>query len=534
MVRGNNKVVVWGRLGMAAFLCAAVTAQMLCIRAQAPDIAMPVSTASKSTLGPSTTPVSLDDVPTDGAGAVYRQMAEYLAAQKSFFVDISSTTTITGAGNYKPTGGISRVWYRRPNHIVWTTQSDIGASAMAIDGSNCTLYLPVLSRYMVTPVKNNPDVHLAAMSAPYGMVATSLFASDVRGALQGVLTGPPRLEKTEEVLGVQCRHLKLPTRAGEVDLWVAQGPIPLPVKISSSMSIPASPGEDNAIDSKTEVSFRWRVNVELPDSTFQLKLPDTAARTDRLGSPIKVASADASKKSSGAGSKSRSVGKPSKSESVPKKPRDSSGRTFDLAFDPPPSLNGGLPSAFDSSSGENIPSLRGNDVVQQAIRGSKPDAVPSGASYQPSQEQSAPPPPSSAAQSPSIQLSLLNGQTINLSNYRGKKAIVLDFWATWCGPCRQSMPVVNQLADVYRNRGVEFFAVNMAEDASQIQSFLQQQGISIPVAVDPYGQLAAAFGVSGIPHLVVIGRDGTVKGTHTGADSSLAHNLTRDLEIAIR
>lgn len=500
-----------------------------------PDVAMPVSTAAAGDSSDSSAPVSLDNPQDANATGVYQQMASYLAAQQTFFVEIASTTTISGAGKTKQSGGLSRVWYRRPDHVVWTTQSDISASAMATDGNNSTLYLPVLSKYMVSPVSGNADAAVAAMSAPYGMVVTGLFSSYTTASLEAVLTGEPRLQKDDFVLGVLCTHLKLPTSAGEVDLWIAQGPIPLPVKISSGMSIPASPGEDNAIDSITEVSFRWRVNVELPDSTFQLKLPETAVRTDRLGSPAVVASEEKIIIEPSTGKK-KTAKQAKKSE--PEKLRDSSNRAFDLAFDPPPNLNQavGLPSALDPTVGGPVPSLaaRPDNLVQQAIRGSAPDSVPSGASYQPAQQQSAPPPPSSSAQAPGYQLTLLNGQKVNLSSYRGKKAVVLDFWATWCGPCKQSMPVVSQVANAYRNRGVEFFAVNMAEDAGQIQSFVQQQGLSLPVALDPSGQLAAAFGVSGIPHLVIIGKDGTVKGTHTGADASLQQSLIRDLDVALR
>ncbi len=519
-------------------LCAASALAIMSVQAAPllpPDIAMPVSTAAAGDNLSSTVPVSLDAPQDADATGVYQQMARYLAAQQTFFVELASTTTISGAGKTKQTGGLSRVWYRRPDHVVWTTQSDISASAMATDGNNSTLYLPVLSKYMVSPVTGNADAAVAAMSAPYGMVVTGLFSSYTTASLEAVLTGSPRLQKDDFVLGVLCNHLKLPTRAGEVDLWIAQGPIPLPVKIASRMSIPASPGEDNAVQAETEVSFRWRVNVELPDSTFKLKLPETAVRTDKLGSPVVVASGDKIVIEPSAGKNKKSK---SRKKSEPEKLRDSSNRDFDLAFDPPPNLNQamGLPSALDSTVGGPVPSLaaRQDDVVQQAIRSSVPDSVSSGASYQPAQQQSAPPPPSSSAKAPGYQLTMLNGQTVNLAAYRGKKAVVLDFWATWCGPCKQSMPVVSQVANAYRARGVEFFAVNMAEDAGQVQSFVQKQGLSIPVALDPTGQLAASFGVSGIPHLVIIGKDGTVKGTHTGADASLQQSLMRDLDVALR
>jgi thiol-disulfide isomerase/thioredoxin len=507
--------------------------------AQLADVALPISHSSAAGSAPSAaTPVpALPRADARSPAAIYENMGRYLASQETFFVELNSTTTISGGAKSRQTGGLSRVWYRRPSHLVWTTQSDIGASAMAINGQTCTLYLPALSKYMETPLNGTPDSQMAAMAAPYGMLATSLFATNTTGALQAVLTGPPRALEDETMLGVPCNHLVLPTRSGETELWVASGMIPLPVKAVFGMSIPASPGENNAIESRTEVSFRWRVNVDLPDSTFQLKIPETAVKVDKLGSPVVVAQLkgkDRPKPDSGKKSSSKSSAR-SRSSSQPGKTADD--KDLGLAFEPPPNLENpvALRSALERGNDATLPSLRGEeDVVAAAIQGTKPDAVPSGASYQPARESQAPPPPSSAAKSPSVKISLLNGQTIDLGAYRGKKAVVLDFWATWCGPCRQSMPVVSQVAQAYRSRGVEFFAVNMAENYGDVQQFVQQQGLAVPVAMDPSGALASSFGVTGIPHLVVIGKDGTIKGTHTGADPSLRENLVRDLNVALQ
>lgn len=527
------------------FIVALVGVALSCAQAAPGDVALPISeipsgaqtTAAASDSSATAAPATLRHG--HSASDIFARMGRFLANQQTFFVEINSTTTITGSGKTRENGGLSRVWYRRPNHVVWTTQSDIGASALAVNGNSSTLYLPALSKYMVSPVVGAPDSQVAAMSAPYGMLVMSLFTSHTTRSLEAVLTGEPQLLADEKMLGVPCNHLKLPTRNGEVDLWIADGMIPLPVKITFGMSIPASPGEDNAIKSETEVSFRWRVNVDLPDSTFQLKLPETAVRADKLGSPVVVAKlrphSDGPAKES---KRKRREKSDDDGDSSRKDKRDAN--DLGLAFEPPPDVNAPLRlrSALERSSAGNLPSLSGKDredaIVRAAIRGSKPDAVPSGTSYQPQQDASAPPPPSSAAKSPGVHLTLLDGRQINLSDYRGEKAVVLDFWATWCGPCRQSMPVVGQMAQAWRGRGVEFFAVNMNEDVGEIRQFMQQNGVQIPVAVDPGGQLAKAFGVSGIPHLVVIGKDGTIKGTHTGADSSLRGSLMRDLAVAVR
>lgn len=500
------------------------------------DIALPVSTPGpvSEALLPVTEP-SVSASSESGAAEVYENVSRCLGSMRSFFVEINSTTTLTAQNQTRVTGGLSRVWYRRPANVVWTTQSDIGASALALNGETCTLYLPSLARYKVSMLDGAPDSHLVAMAAPYGLVTSSFFASDTTASLRSVLAGEPRSLPDQTVLGVPCRGLVVPTASGDTELWVADGVIPLPVKLVYSTSIPAAPGDAGGIESRTEVSFRWRVNVDLPDSTFHLQIPPTAVKMERLGAPVVVAKANLSSPRPASKSSSRASSRSSSRSGSQKKPAD--GKSLGLALDPPPDLDKPLVmrSALERSAEESLPSLQNQaPEAKDAVQGIKADAVPSGASYEPSRESSAPPPPSSAAKSPSTQIRLMNGRQVNLGSYRGKKAVVLDFWATWCGPCQQSMPVVDQLAKAYRGREVEFFAVNMAENEAEIRSFVRQKNLTLPVALDPSGSLAKAFGVTGIPHLVVIGKDGTVKGTHTGADKNLQQKLARDLELALQ
>lgn len=535
-----NRAHIYKRLLLACVCAASVFSGAREAAAQTSepaDIALPVSTPGPvaETLLPVVAP-SPTGAGEATAAEVYQNAARYLGSLQSFFVEINSTTTLSSLNQTRKTGGLSRVWYRRPAHVVWTTQSDIGSSALALNGETCTLYLPSLARYKVSMLDGAPDSHLVAMAAPYGLLASSFFASDTTASLRSVLVAEPRRLPDQTVLGVPCRGVVVPTASGDTELWVASGVIPLPVKLAYSTSIPAAPGENNGIESRTEVSFRWRVNVDLPDTTFQLQIPPTAVKMERLGAPVVVAKADLSSpkrttKSSGKAS-SRSS---SRASSGSKKPADA--KSLGLAFDPPPDLDKPLVmrSALERSAEDGLPSLQNRaPEARDAVQGAKPDAVSSGASYQPTRDTTAPPPPSSAAKSPSTYLKLMNGRQVNLGSYRGKKAVVLDFWATWCGPCQQSMPIVNQVAQAYRDRGVEFFAVNMAENETEIQSFVRQKNLSLPVALDPAGALAKAFGVTGIPHLVVIGKDGTIKGTHTGADSNLQQKLTRDLDLALQ
>jgi thiol-disulfide isomerase/thioredoxin len=125
------------------------------------------------------------------------------------------------------------------------------------------------------------------------------------------------------------------------------------------------------------------------------------------------------------------------------------------------------------------------------------------------------------------------GSTINLADHRGRDIVVLDFWASWCGPCRRGLPVVSQVAGRYAAQGVVFYAVNLREDDRTIANFLRSNGLSVTVLRDANGAVARSFGVTGIPATIVIGRDGAVAAAHVGFGPGTGDQLARDLAKAI-
>jgi thiol-disulfide isomerase/thioredoxin len=102
---------------------------------------------------------------------------------------------------------------------------------------------------------------------------------------------------------------------------------------------------------------------------------------------------------------------------------------------------------------------------------------------------------------PDFTLADLTGTPHTLSDYQGQ-VVLLDFWATWCGPCRQAMPHVQELWDTYRDRGLMVFGINVS-DTADVAEFMRKQGFDYPVLLD--GDLVANdYNVSGIPAFVVI------------------------------
>lgn len=94
------------------------------------------------------------------------------------------------------------------------------------------------------------------------------------------------------------------------------------------------------------------------------------------------------------------------------------------------------------------------------------------------------------------------------------KVTVLNFWATWCPPCREEMPELQKF--VRANGAVAFYAVNIQEPAAKVQGFLDQHGYTMPVLLDSGGSVAQTYRVSAIPTTLVIGKDGIVKYRKTG------------------
>jgi len=104
---------------------------------------------------------------------------------------------------------------------------------------------------------------------------------------------------------------------------------------------------------------------------------------------------------------------------------------------------------------------------------------------------------------------LADSKPVKLSELKGR-VVVLDFWATWCGPCRRWLPIVAQAHRDYAAKGLSVFAVNEREDDAKVQAYLDQQKLDLPVLMDRSGTVGSIYRASSIPLTVVVGRDGNV------------------------
>jgi peroxiredoxin len=136
---------------------------------------------------------------------------------------------------------------------------------------------------------------------------------------------------------------------------------------------------------------------------------------------------------------------------------------------------------------------------------------------------------------PDFTLDLVDGGKVTLADVlKEKKIVVLDFWATWCPPCRKGLPVINEISTTYKPDEVAVFAVNCQEDADTIKKFMEKNKLTVKVPMDKDGEISKKYGVTGIPQTVMIGKDGNVQAVHVGFGPDSAATYKQQVEDLVK
>jgi thiol-disulfide isomerase/thioredoxin/outer membrane lipoprotein-sorting protein len=131
---------------------------------------------------------------------------------------------------------------------------------------------------------------------------------------------------------------------------------------------------------------------------------------------------------------------------------------------------------------------------------------------------------------PSVKLANLQGEQIDLASHLNKDIVVLDFWATWCGPCRQIMPTLQEVAGELSGQPVAIYTVNLEEGAEEVKAFLKAGNLEkLAVLLDEQGEVGRAFKASSIPQTVIIDKAGIVQAVHVGAAPNYGEVLREEL-----
>jgi peroxiredoxin len=116
---------------------------------------------------------------------------------------------------------------------------------------------------------------------------------------------------------------------------------------------------------------------------------------------------------------------------------------------------------------------------------------------------------------PTFTLTALAGGQSSLDQYKGQ-VVMLNFWATWCGPCQQEMPLLDQMYKKYKPAGFALIGVNVDKDAPPVKELLARRPVSFPVLLDPKSQVSGAYHVDEMPSSVIIDRKGQIRYVHRG------------------
>ena len=129
-------------------------------------------------------------------------------------------------------------------------------------------------------------------------------------------------------------------------------------------------------------------------------------------------------------------------------------------------------------------------------------------------------------------LSSNSNEKISLKQLQGY-VVYVDFWASWCGPCRQSFPFMNQMQQKYHEVGLRIVAINLDQDFKDAQSFLKKNPAQFLLAMDPEGRTPAQYEVKGMPSSYLIGRDGQLISIHVGFKLEDRSDIESQIRVAL-
>ncbi len=116
---------------------------------------------------------------------------------------------------------------------------------------------------------------------------------------------------------------------------------------------------------------------------------------------------------------------------------------------------------------------------------------------------------------PNFTLKTLSGKNLKLSEMAGN-VVLINFWASWCGPCREEMPLLNELHNKYSPLGFTVLGVNVEEDTKNARGFLKNFPVDFPILLDKTNKVSKQYDVIAMPTTVVVDRDGNMRYLHQG------------------
>jgi len=134
---------------------------------------------------------------------------------------------------------------------------------------------------------------------------------------------------------------------------------------------------------------------------------------------------------------------------------------------------------------------------------------------------------------PDFALKSAGGENLRLSEYRGD-VVMINFWATWCGPCRQEMPLLDDLFSRYERVGFRLLGVNIDDDSRRAMQMMEELGVSFPVLFDEKKEVSRLYQVEAMPVTVLVDRTGTVRHVHHGYKPGYEEKYLTEIRSLLR
>ncbi len=134
---------------------------------------------------------------------------------------------------------------------------------------------------------------------------------------------------------------------------------------------------------------------------------------------------------------------------------------------------------------------------------------------------------------PDFVLKSATGENLRLSEYRGD-VVMINFWATWCGPCRQEMPLLDELYGRYQRVGFSLLGVNIDDDSRRAMAMVNELGVNFPVLFDEEKKVSKLYEVEAMPLTILLDREGTVRYVHHGYKPGYEQKYLNEIRSLLR
>ncbi len=134
---------------------------------------------------------------------------------------------------------------------------------------------------------------------------------------------------------------------------------------------------------------------------------------------------------------------------------------------------------------------------------------------------------------PDFALKSATGDNLRLSEYRGE-VVMINFWATWCGPCRQEMPHLEDLYNRYQRVGFNLLGVNIDDDSRRAMQMVKELGVTFPVLFDEKKEVSKLYSVEAMPVTLLLDRSGTVRHVHLGYQPGFELKYLTEIRALLR